>query len=224
MTAGGDLDYALARIAARRARRPGPAVWRGLESLRAFAPALAAARDAGLGGWIAGVDAHSDPRRIEAALQDGWRREIAALARWMPCRWHAALVACADWVDLPALRVGRGTASLERWRATLPGGHPTIDAAWLALLSTRLRDAGAADDPAFERLGRLLAAHRTRFAALPPGNGWPQRAELESSLLTFLHAGTPGAAVAFGWLALQALEFERLRGLLLPRAAREAAA
>ena len=224
MSVDGDLDYALARIAARRARRPGPVAWRGLESSRTLAAALAAAREAGLGGWLAGLDARADPHRIEAVLREGWRHEVGLLSHWMPRRWRAALAACADGVELPALRAGRAGGTLDRLRATLPRGHQTVDAAWLALLADRLREAGADGDPAFARLGRILATHRTRFAALPPGNGWPQRAELEASLLAFLHAGAPGAATAFGWVALRALEFERLRGLLLPHAAREAAA
>lgn len=228
MSAGGDLDYALARLAARRARRPGPATWRALESLRAFAPALAAARNGGLVHWLDGIDARSDPHRIEAALRAAWRAEVAALARWLPARWQPALAACADWIDLPRLRaIGAAEGAdkdLARLHASLPGGHRDPDAAWQALLLARLCEAGAVSDPAFARLARALTLHRERFAVLPPGNGWPLRADLDDWLLGFLHTAPPGPATAFAWVALQALEIERVRGVLLPRAAREAAA
>jgi hypothetical protein len=224
----GDLDYALARIAARRARRPASTTWRALESLRGFAPALAAAREGGHAERLAAIDAHSGPRRIEVGLRAAWRRELATLAGWMPARWRPALDACAGWFDLPRLRAGVAAddpdaPALHRLRAALPAGHATVDAAWWAMLRDRLRAAGAGADPAFARLGGLLAAHRARFAALPAGNGWPLREELEASLLAFMH-GAPGPAAAFAWVALIALEHERLRGLLLPRAVREAAA
>ncbi len=228
MSTDGDLDYALARIAARRARRAGPATWRALESLRAFAPALAAARNGALVHWLDGIDAHSDPHRIEAALRAAWRAEVAALARWLPVRWQPALAVCAGWIDLPRLRasgaVDGADGNLARLHASLPGGHGNPDAAWQALLLARLREAGALSDPAFARLGHALAVHRERFAGLPPGNGWPLRGDLDNWLLGFLHSAPPGPATAFAWVALQALEIERLRGVLLSRAAREAAA
>lgn len=228
MSDEGDLDYALARIAAIRSRRPGAAAWRGLASLRGFGAALAAARSAGFGALVADIDATTTPHAVERALRAAWRRESAELARWMPARWRLALAACAAWWDLPRLRGGAATAradaTLTPLRAMLPAGHPTPDAAWQALLLQRLHEAGAGSDPAFARLGRMLARHRAQFIALPPGNGWPLRDELESALLGFMHTSPPGPATAFAWVALRGLDHERLRGALLPRAVRDAAA
>ncbi len=228
MSSDGDLDYALARIAAIRSRRPGPAAWRALASLRGFSATLAAARNAGLAASLVDIDANTPPHAVEHALRTAWRVESAVLASWMPARWRPALGACAAWWDLPRLRAGSSIdgedATLDALRAELPAGHPTPDAAWLTLLLDRLRMAGAIGDPAFARLGRLLAAHRAQFLALPPGNGWPLRSELESVLLGFMHTSPPGPATAFAWVALRALDHERLRGALLPRAVRDAAA
>jgi hypothetical protein len=39
-----------------------------------------------------------------------------------------------------------------------------------------------------------------------------------------MHTSPPGPATAFAWVALRALDHERLRGALLPRAVRDAAA
>jgi hypothetical protein len=224
----GDLDYALARIAAIRSRRPGPAAWRGLASLRGFGAVLAAARSAGFGASVDDIDATTPPHAVERALRAAWRRENAEFARWMPARWRPALSACGAWWDLPRLRGGEASddddAPLAALRAMLPAGHPTPGAAWQALLLERLRAAGADRDPAFARLGRMLGRHRAQFLALAPGNGWPLRDELESALLGFMHTSPPGPATAFAWVALRALDHERLRGALLPRAVRDAAA
>jgi hypothetical protein len=221
----GDLDYALARIAAIRSRRPGPSAWRGLASLRGFGAAVAAARSAGFGASVVDIDANTPPHAVEHALRTAWRRESAEFARWMPARWRPALYAAAAWWDLPRLRGSAATddAPLATLRAMLPAGHRTPDAAWQALLLERLHAAGAGSDPAFARLGRMLATHRAQFIALPPGNGWPLRDELESALLGFMHTSPPGPATAFAWVALRALDHERLRGALLPRAVRDAA-
>lgn len=228
MNDDGDLDYALARIAACRARRPGAAAWRAIEALRGYAAALAAARSAGFDDWLRNVDADSDPHAIEAALRAAWRADVARLARWMPARWRAALDACADWIDLPRLRAAHARDMRDGDGATPPHEPPArpdanVDAAWQAQLLQRLRAAGASRDPAFTALGRMLDAHRRRFAELPPGNGWPRREALESALLAFLHAGPPGPAFAFAWIGLLALGHERLRGALVARAAMEAA-
>jgi hypothetical protein len=224
----GDLDYALARVAAIRSRRPGPAAWRALATLRGFGAALAAARSMGFAEWVVDIDATTPPHAVELALRAAWRRESTEFAQWLPARWQAALRACAAWVDLPRLRAdsvdnAAGTA-LAGLRAILPTGHPTPDAAWRALLLERLHAAGAGRDPDFARLGRMLTTHCAQFLALPPGNGWPLRAQLELALLGFMHASPPGPATAFAWIALRALDHERLRGALLPRAIRDAAA
>lgn len=213
MSGDGDLDFALARIAARRARRPGSAEWQRIDALREFVPALAAARTLGFGDWLSAIDAQADAHQIEAALRDAWHRALDTLSRWMPRRWRPALHCCADWIDLP-----------RRRDATRVGTRAAADAAWETALRRTLDAAGADEDPAFARLGRLLLRDRRQFAALPPGNGGLQRAQLESSLLAFLHAAPPGPAVVFAWVALLALEHERLRGALVSRTAREAAA
>lgn len=215
MNDDGDLDYALARIAALRSRRMGDPAWRALDGLRAYGAVLAAARNGGLGRWVGGIDERAGARAIEAALATAWRGELARLMAWMPRNWRPALEACATWVDLPRRRAEAARAH---------GLAPSVDAAWRERLLSCLRAAGATDDPAFARLARLLLAHQARFAAWPPGNGWPLRAELERSLLGFMHLAPTGAAAVFAWVALLALEHERLRGALASRVAREAAA
>jgi hypothetical protein len=75
------------------------------------------------------------------------------------------------------------------------------------------------DLAALEELTRLFARHFPRFVQLPVDEAWALRRDLEGQLAQRFrrHALTPVAA--FAYLALVALELERLRGQLVARAA-----
>jgi hypothetical protein len=69
------------------------------------------------------------------------------------------------------------------------------------------------------RLLPLLAAHEAAFGAPPPLDGWALRRGLQQRLSMLLRRTLIEPTTAFVHLALCALDFERLRGELLRRAA-----
>jgi hypothetical protein len=221
---GGDLDYALARIAAHRAGRAGAPAWQAVGAARGLGATLAALRQHGLASWISEIDPDADPRRIERALRQCWRGKLDTLAGWLPTRWHPVLALCRAWIDLPARRTAAPNPTDDCGHAAAARDTIAVYADWQAALLQRFETAGAGDDPGLLRLGRMLATHRRTFASLPAGNGWPARAEIERALLTFMHITPPGVATAFAWIALLALEHERVRGLLLAATLEERAA
>lgn len=202
MTTQPGLAYAQARLQARHAQLPGPALWSALEATRSLPAYLTAARSSTLARWVETLGADADARRIEQALQRRWRTEVDEVAGWLPARWQPAV----RWFgSLPALPLAEGAATrpaevLAAWRREwgrrLPRqARPAAQALarpaeWLL---PRLRpgaaEARAADDPAIEhRLSRLFR----------------------------LEAGEPLAVLAH--LGRLALVVERLRGGLVARA------
>jgi hypothetical protein len=87
-------------------------------------------------------------------------------------------------------------------------------ARWLRLLPQPL-----AAVPALAALVRLLDDHARRFATAHPADAWPLRRALAGRLLLIFRRAPVDPAQAFAYLALAALEYERLRGELVPRRA-----
>lgn len=249
MIAGaGSLEYAQARLSARYGERPDELTWRRVEHVRALPALLDLARASALSRWTGGIGARSGPHEIERALRGHWRELVAEVASWMPEDWQPAVRWCAILVDLPLLQhVARGGEALP-WMREDPvygelaeresagfGAMPLtaalaplapawsepdrIGQVWLAEWRLRIRDARGADDPLVAEATRVLDAHLRAFRDRALRDGWPLRRALQARLsLVFRRAMTrPAAALAF--LALSALELERLRGELLRRAA-----
>lgn len=225
MIDAGSLEFAHARIWARWGARPDEALWHRVESTRGLAAVLDLARTTALAPWVEGMSAQADAHAIESALRRHWRDRVFEVAAWMPAAWHAAVRACAGLVDLPLVQhLARGGARppwcdapgeldatkvgdperaleswLERWRATCPGG------------SGRL---------AIERqLLPLLSSHAAAFAAPSTHDGWALRRALQARLASLLRRTVAEPMAAFVFLALTALDAERLRGELVRRAA-----
>jgi hypothetical protein len=238
----GSLEYAHARIWARHGERPDEALWRRIEVTRDLATVLEIARAATLGRWLEGIGPDADVHAIEGAVRRHWRERVAEVARWMPPAWAPAVAWCAVLVDLPAIQhLARGGAPLP-WmaydppcRALLDGAAPAADPAralldaasaepqrllplwrdeWLRRLP---HTAGRAELQA--RLLPLLAEHAAAFGAPQAGDGWALRRSLQARLVLLLRRLLVEPGAAFVHLALSALEFERLRGELLRRAA-----
>jgi hypothetical protein len=69
------------------------------------------------------------------------------------------------------------------------------------------------------RLAPLLSSHAAAFGSPEAVDGWALRRQLQARLILLLRRTLAEPATAFIYLALSALEFERVRGELLRRAA-----
>lgn len=126
-----------------------------------------------------------------------------------------------------ALRSGPLAAvatAVEARSAEVASRHPArADAvartAWLDEWRRRWPDRAGEDAFALEALVRLVARHLARFAELGTEEAWALRKDLETRFAVRFrrHALTPVAA--FAYLALVALDLERLRGQLVVRIA-----
>jgi hypothetical protein len=242
----GSIEYAQARLQSRHGRRATEAQWQQLESTRAFAALLDAARAGPLRPWVAGITAQAGAADIEAVLRRHWQAAVAEIAAWMPGAWRGALAWCALLPELPVLQhLARGGAPeswmqhdprwrelcaaphAERaavlgrgsWRALAPAwpAPDTLARAWQAEWRRRLPQPLHGADDSLWLVTAALQRHGAAFADAPPGSGTQLRRALQARLSLLLRRATLEPAAAFIHLALSALELERLRGELLVR-------
>jgi hypothetical protein len=179
---------------------------------------------------------------MELAMRAHWRERVAAIAAWMPLAWRASIEWCALLVELPVLQhLARGGAA-PRWladdplRAALrddrarrePGPAALLAAAgvdpdriaaiWRAEWDRRLPDRSKCTPLLREAVG-LIAEHAKAFRDPRAGDGWALRRALHAHLSRLFRRATLDPAAAFVFLALSALDFERLRGEILRRLA-----
>lgn len=242
MITAGSLEYAHARIWARHGERPDEALWRRIETTRELGTLIELARGSSLACWLAGVGPTDDIHAIEAAVRRHWRERVAEVAAWMPPAWGRAIQWCGVLVDLPVLQhLARGGAPLpwmsgdEQLRGLVDGSLPATAPERALLEAARADPQGllthwrvawqrclprAAGRHAIEaRLMPLLASHAAVFGAPLATDGWALRRALQARLVLLLRRMLAEPATAFIYLALSALEFERVRGELLRRAA-----
>jgi len=243
MIEAGSLEYAFARMSARFGERPDEALWRRVEIIRDFETLVTAVRASSLSAWVVGVGPQAGVHAIEAAARRHWRQLTAELADWMPAAWRPAVLWCAVLLDLPALRSLAGSGPRPAWLREDPvyaglsdrafgavdrerqalltegiGDAPRVLAAWRAEWERRLPQ--RLDRlPALAELERLLRAHAMQFAGAHPADGWPLRRALGARLKLMFRRAPLDPAMAFIYLALAALEFERIRAELLRRRA-----
>lgn len=242
MTGAGSVEYAHARIWARHGQRPDEALWRRMEATREFAAVLELARGSALAGWLECVSAGASLHAIEAAVRRHWRERVAEVASWMPGNWGPSIEWCAVLADLPALQhLARGAAP-PAWMTRDPDlrllleGHAAGEPALRALLDSAQADPGQllalwrvewqqrlphgdGRRDLEARLLPLLAAHAAAFAAPQAVDGWAMRRALQGRLVLLLRQTLVQPVTAFIYLALSALDVERLRGELLRRRA-----
>ena len=241
MIDAGSLEFAHARIWARQGDTPGEALWRRIEVTRDFAAALEIARASPLARWLEGLGADAGAHAIERVMRRHWRERVAELASWMPQPWQAAVQWCSVLIDLPALQHLAGGAAPAQWMTDDPAWHAIVNdgapvgAAWQPMLAAARADVrsvlprwqaewvrrlprGFGRATLDEQLVPLLADHVAAFAAPQASDGWALRHALQRRLLLMLRRVLLEPAAAFVYLALCALEFERLRGELLRRA------
>lgn len=217
MKRSGDLDYAMARIAARFGERPAEATWRALAVIRERTALFDAARQPPFRRWTAGLPPDADAHAIEAALRANGRALAAEVRLWMPARWQPAVDWACALADLPAAHyLAQGGAPLHWMRDDAEFrdlAHATVVApAHATAVLREWRDEWwrrvPERTPALRELARVVHAHRGADA---------DRHALAARLVLLYRRAPVDAGAAFVFLALSALDMERLRGELLRR-------
>jgi hypothetical protein len=242
MIEAGSLEYAHARLCARFGDRPDELAWRRIEMIRELDAMLEAARSSPLAAWIAQIGPGADAHAVELALRAHWRARVVAIAAWMPPAWCASIEWCALLVELPMLQhLARGGAAPHGWRdvplpAALADGDTRrkegaasllaaaradpdrVASIWRAEWNRRL-PVRRGRSPLLGETVRLLAEHVSAFREPSRVDGWALRRALHARLSQLFRRATLDPAAAFIFLALSALDFERLRGEILRRVA-----
>ena len=239
----GSVEYAHARLCARYGSRPDELAWRRIEMIRDFGAMLDAARASPLGDWLTQIGPDANVHAVELALRAHMRERIAAIAAWMPSVWRAAIEWCGVLVDLPALQhLARGGAAPAWLRddpldAALRDGEPgrrgpgpasllaaarvdpdRLASLWRAEWQRRVPVRGARS-VLLTDLIRLLTEHAATFREPSLVDGWALRRALHARLSQLFRRATLDPAAAFIFLAISALDCERLRGEILRRVA-----
>jgi hypothetical protein len=241
MTIAGDLDYASARLCARFGERPDELAWRSIEPIRGLPALLDTAQKLPFRRWIEAVTASATPHEIEAALISRRRALVAEVARWMPQVWQAAIEWADVLADLPVLEhISRGGEMLA-WMRDDPLYGPLGDEAprppasgplsplavgwrrpdglfraWRVEWVRRLPRPGA-DPRLLHELEQAVASQRVTRSGVS-AETTARRGSLAARLAMLFRRATGDPAAALIFLALSALDLERLRGELLRRA------
>ncbi len=245
MTSGGNLDYALTRVAARHGQRPDADAWRRLEASRDMGNYVAAARSTALAVWVSSVADEHDCHVIESALRMQWQRYVEEVAAWHPRMWQAWLAWLAWLPTLSLLARLARPESAPQWLLADPlygpiapgspadrvaalarsalaplkpalAGRAAPGAAWNAHWRALQPRADIRTQQCLLQLRQLLAQHARALLRLADSAESP-RAELAYRLQR-LFRGAAGTAIAtVCHLALVALDLERLRGGLARR-------
>jgi hypothetical protein len=237
----GSLEYAHARLGARFGERPDELAWRRIEMIRDVGAMLDAARASPLGAWLGEIGPDADAHAIELALRAHLRERVATIAMWMPSAWRASIEWCALLLDLPALQwlrddpldaalreqgAAQGSAAQGNTArgdagpaSLLSAGKADPDriaslwrAEWVRRLPVRITEAALLGD-----LVRLLTGHAAAFREPLQIEGWALRRALHARLTQMFRRATLEPEAAFIFLALSALDCERLRGEILRR-------
>jgi hypothetical protein len=207
MIAAGSLEYALARMQARLSRRPTEGDWAAIEEARTLAPLLDAARETSLGPLIKAMPPTPDLSDVDQAARTAWSATVAQAVSWMPPEWRPALSWC-DGTQEPMA----DTASNPTLLPTL--GHREWRDRW---------PADAHDDPSLAALALLFTRHLARFRLAAVHEAPALKREFQARLLATLRQHPMQPVAAFSWLAIAALDLERLRGEIERRIAFPAA-
>jgi hypothetical protein len=236
--------YPQARIQARYADLPGEDDWQRLAGARTLGIFLEEAREGALRSWVKGFSALSDAHDLERGLRAIWTDSVEEVALWVPGPWHPAC-SWLRWLPLLPLfaHAARGHA-LPDWMSQDLALHPlrgadgaldpkALSAAGAGVLLVPpegLADAWRAQWrrlwPAcerrflvnLERLAERVLRHAQSFAQSGRDGAWPLRRELRERLRLDFHRLELQPAAAFTFLALVALDLERLRAALMQRA------
>jgi hypothetical protein len=195
MIAAGSLEYAVARMQARLSRRPSEGTWAAIEEARGLVPIFDAARGTSLERMLQALPPQADLPSVDRAARTAWSCAVAEATAWMPPEWMPALA----WCD--------SAAKPETASARNPTLLPSLaNPAWRRRWPADQADAG------LDELGKLFASHLGRFRLALPHEAQALRRGFEARLLAHFRRHPVQATAAFAWLALAALDLERLRG------------
>lgn len=217
--------YAVTRLHARIADRPGQHERKRLAAIEDFGHFLQVAARGGFGPWLKNLGTTSGAHAVEYALREAWRGRINELAGWLPARWrppvqwlHLApdLPVLADllqhgrraeWMDLdqkwsrlPAEPDGIRLELIEPWPELEQFGNDELAEAWLARARKLLP---SVDGRSAKVLETLLQAHLA-----PADTEW---------LLRVFRRDPVAQVQVFAYTGLERLDFEFLRGHLVRR-------
>jgi hypothetical protein len=193
MFTSGSLEHALARMHARLAHRPTAIDWAAIEEAHSLASLLDAARDTTLESLVTALPPSPDARMLDRATRAAWSRTVQEAATWMPREWRAAIAWCG-----PAAEPDEASHA-----ALLPSlGDPAWRERW---------PAESRNDPDLVALTHLFTLHLGRFRKAQPHEAAVLRSRFEERLVGAMHRHPTHPVTAFAWLALAAIDLERLR-------------
>ena len=242
MSAGCRFAYAQARVQAQYAELPTEADWRRLSAARTLSGWLEEARSGALKRWVKGFSAHSDSHDLERGVRAQFVETVEQVASYLPRPWHEAVSWCRwlpllglfdhlhaggtlpDWVvrdpRLALLLDDDGGLDPSALASQGIGGLLQGDAgrAWLAQWRRSWPRCKPAYLEAVDALALRCLTHLRDFREAPPDKAWSLRQGLRERLRFEFHLYLLQPASAFIFLAVVALDLERLRRALLDRA------
>lgn len=237
--------HAQARVQARYGRLPAEGDWRRISGIRGLGAWLEDARNGPHRDWVRAFSAASTAADIETGVRELLLAEIDAVAGFAPEAWRDA-VHWTQWLalagviehlrrggELPAWARQVGPlaglldddGALTQARVEGAGLTPLLapDAGPLLTLWThawrqRWPHPGAAARADLDGLAALCGEQLAAFRASTPQRAWTRRQALRERLRFRFHGLGLSPAAPFAYLALVALDLERLRRALLDRA------
>ncbi|MCU0833297.1 MAG: hypothetical protein MUC77_02495 [Chromatiaceae bacterium] len=235
--------YVQARVQARFAALPSAEEWQRLAASRSLAAFLEDARSGPLRPWVKALSGQSTSQDVEVGMRVAFQEAVEEVADWVPEPWREA-VRWTRWLSLIGLwhHLARGEAAPD-WVRQDPLLSPLLNED--GRLDPRgVQAVGVApllggDDPAaawaehwralwphckreflghLDALGALLLAHLAAFYQARPESAWGLRLALCGRLRLLFHRRLLQPAGPLIYLALVALELERLRAELVTRA------
>lgn len=227
-----EFAYAQARAQARGSAVPDTATWHVLESSRTLAQYLHASRATALAPLVSHFTADSAPHEIERSLRRGWRRTVAAVARWVPAAWQPAVGCTAQLPDIPVFDYLSGGGETRPWihdDAHLSAAVANIDPGGVAAdaLDNWVRQWRALwpavqpeERAALDELAALLAGHRERRlgTTLAADQVMELSIRLQQQCIGLLRRRRQQPVAVFAYLVIVAMALWRLRAGLLRRA------
>lgn len=247
MIRAGSLEYALARLHGRLSRRPDPGAWSGIERSRETGPVLDLIRGTTLAPLAGPLAAAPDLHGLDRASRDSWRALLDDARRWMPAIWDPAIAWCGALACVPALGHLASAEAAPAWmaddpdlaavakasagerRAVLSAGplaplaaawpdRSRLGGAWLAEWRRRV-PRGEFEGTPLEDLTRLVSGHFTRLADSRSPATARHDDTLDAAITRRLRRHPLEPVAVFAWLALGALDIQRLRGEMARRIA-----
>lgn len=217
--------YAVTRLHARIADRPGEPARTRLAAVDDFGHFLQLAARGGFGPWLKNLGTTSGVHSVEYALREAWRARLDELAGWLPVSWRPPVRWLQPAPDLPVLaellQHGRRAAWMaldHRW-AGLPAEpaavrHVLVEQ-WPELADFPNNDLAAAWTA---RARVLLPSVDGRSAKILKGLLQAQIETAGAGWLLRVFRRDPGDAVkVFAYAGLERQDFEFLRGQLVRR-------